>query len=185
MKKKPLIFLLVFAFLFSGCKSGEPLDISPYSEVDTLEDIWIEVDPETVSSSGTKIIIYNTSDRDDFFTGLWFCIEVNKDGIWYSLPYINDGVGFPTPDIPIPTVSEINAGFIDGIHYDSNSKVSWRRFPPNEMNCQWEHMYGELPKGDYRLIISLASYRDLPSSEDSPEYYLSAHFPLTDVRKGS
>ncbi len=174
--KHSLFFLLLFVF-FSGCRADDSLAFSPYTEVDTITDVWIEVDQTTVSSCGTKITIHNTSDRDDFCTGLWFCVERNEDGTWYSLPFQGETVGFPLIDIAIPTASEINSGFIDGLHYDSNSEISWRRYPPNELNCLWEDMYGDLPKGDYRLIISLFSKKDIPS-EDVPKYYLSAPFSI-------
>ena len=179
MKIKVLLFSICLAIFCSGCKSEEPLIVSPYDQIDTISDVWIEAEQETISPLGIKIIFHNTSERDDLFTGLWFCVEENKDETWYSLPLPAETVGFPSVDIDIPTASEIAFGFTDGIHYHSNSEISWKRSPPNEMVFQWEDIYGELPAGNYRLIICLSSKKDIPLSETSPKYYLSAPFSIS------
>jgi hypothetical protein len=179
MKLKFLFVFLFFALLISGCGYDEPLVASPYDELDTLTDVWIEVDPSTISSCGTEIIIHNNSDRDDLFTGLWFCIEVDKDGTWFSLPLNQETVGFPSLDIDILTDAEIRADSTDVLPDDSIGDLLRTHFSPNRISFQWEDWYGALPRGDYRLIISLLSKKDIPISETSPKYYLSAPFSIS------
>ena len=178
MWKKCLLFLCLYILAFSfGCEANTNYNPSPYIDVDILDDIWIEVEQENISSDSVKISIINTSERDDFFTGLWYCIEEKNGDAWYSLPLQDYGGFFPSLAIKIPTASEISSGFIDGIHYNSESKLAWQRNPPNEMVFKFEYLYGKLSAGDYRIIIEVMSENDIPI-EDSDKYYLSAPFSI-------
>lgn len=154
-------------------------ELSPYDTVNAIEGIWIEIDQTTLTPSGAEIITHNTTERNDLFRGLSYCIEKYRKGNWYTFAPLPDiTFGAPSLDIHIPTASEIEAGFVDGLHYYSDSEFSWARYPPNRIGCKWEYDYGVLPSGDYRIIIDLISYDDIPLTENSPVYYLSAQFSI-------
>ena len=173
-----MLFLCLYIVSFSfGCSANTTHTPSPYIDLNTLDDVWIEVDQATISCSSVKIFMHNTSERDDFFTGLWYSVERKEDDTWYSLPFQTDAIGFPSLDIEIPTASEISSGFIDGIDYNSKSELAWKRNPPNEMEFKFENLYGELSAGDYRIIIEVMSKKDIPI-DDSDKYYLSAPFSI-------
>lgn len=178
MKKKCILFLCLYILSFSfGCGANTDYSPSPYIDLNTLDDIWIEADQESISCSSVRIFIHNTSERDDFFTGLWYCIEEKKGDTWYSLPLQDYGGFVPSLAIEIPTASEISSGFIDGIDYNSKSELAWKRSPPNEMEFKFEYLYGKLSAGDYRIIIEVMSEKDIPI-DDSDKYYLSAPFSI-------
>lgn len=180
-RKYVVLTLLSFLFFgFAGCGS-EAKTPSPFDDVDTLDGVWIEVKPETVSSTGTEIVFHNSTDRDDLFFGVQYIVEESGGDGWYTLPEQSAGsADGPLIDLHIPTASAIEAGFVEGVDYHPDSQMSWRRTPPNEMHYNWKDVYGELPPGDYRILIEVCSEPDLPQSGDLPGYYLSAPFSITE-----
>ena len=159
-------------------------DISPYNTVNTIEGVWGEAIQETITAKGMDIKFHNTTERADLFYDLWFCVEVEKRGCWCSLPQLQDNMNGPIPDldIHIPTASEIKSGFLAGVDYFPDSQLTWKQYPPDEMGYNWEHIYGILPSGNYRLLISVYSENNLsipPGSTDIPTQYLSIPFTIS------
>ena len=92
LKKPYAAFLLIcffMPFLFAGCssKNREP---SPYTEVNTIDGIWMEIKEETVSPTGLDFVFQNTSGRDDFFYGEFFRLEEYKRGNWFMVDPLPD-----------------------------------------------------------------------------------------------
>ena len=132
--------------------------LSPYQEVDTIDGVWMEVDSATVSPKGAVFVIHNMTERTDLDTGPGFCIEKRRGRAWYTLPLLSGGPwDGPLVAWPIPP--------------DSSGR-------PLSCECDWTWAYGELPPGDYRLLKEVPSLLDVPLSEDSPRYYLSAEFTV-------
>lgn len=177
-------FLTAVSVLFlclTGC-GGEEKAGAPFTDADTLDGVWITVKAETVASTGVEVVFHNTTDREDLIYGVEYSVvEEGEDGSWYTLPQVSGSTADgPLIDFHIPAASAIEAGFTEGVDYDPDSELAWYRLPPNEMSCDWADVHGELPPGYYRIFVKVQSELDMPLTEDSPAYYLSAPFTIAE-----
>lgn len=170
--------VLLLALFWTVRQGQTSLDPSPYTETDMLDGIWLEARCEPAAPGGVDIIFHNETERTDLFHGLGFCIEKERNSRWYRIPVIS-GSPVSDIDIPIPSASKAEAGFVDGIDYDSDSRNFWQQRPPNELRCDWTHQYGALPPGRYRVVLEVWSKDDSPISYDTPKHFLSAPFSIT------
>lgn len=163
MKKnyQHILFLFVTVLFISFTwryQADLKVGLSPYQEVDTIDGVWMEVDSATISFEGAVFVIHNMTERTDLDTGPGFCIEKRRGRAWYTLPLLSGGPwDGPLVAWPIPP--------------DSSGR-------PLSYKCDWTQTYGELPPGNYRLLKEVTSLLDVPLSEDSPRYYLSAPFAV-------
>lgn len=154
MKTNVLTSLLTLLCLLAGC-GGDSAERSPYSEVNTLDGIWIEAVPETVTPTGLTVAFCNATERNDIVHGYGFCVEVWKGEQWYSVKdLIWEG---PAIALEVPTASQIKEGV------------------PNEQEYQWKTYCGALEPGTYRLVISVGSMNDAPNPVN---YFLTAPFEI-------
>ena len=58
--------------------------LSPYQEVDTIDGVWMEADPATVSPEGAMFVIHNMTGRMDFETNPEYCIEKKRGNTMQS-----------------------------------------------------------------------------------------------------
>lgn len=155
-----LLFLLSWMLALPGC-AGERQERSPFEEVNTLEGLQLQAKPGTVTPTGMTVVFCNTTERDDFIYGIWYCIEEQRDGAWYTIPPLLEeykGVGGgPTVGYEIPSASAIEAG------------VS------NEREYDWSLPFGTLEPGEYRLLTIVGSLLDHTGSEDC---FLAAEFTI-------
>ncbi len=163
--------LLLFMPLFlAGCsdRRSEP---SSYEAVNTLDGIWIEVKEETVTPTGLEIVFHNTTDRDDYFYGAWYALEVYSKGKWLKVN--------PLPDVEWSQEDWDRRVYTqEKLERFGNGRTEWSGYLPNEMGYDWEWYYGALPRGKYRIVIYLLSDFDKPIQETSPRYYLAANFGI-------
>ena len=150
-------------------------------DVDTVEGVRIEIKAGSLSPHGAEIVFYNDTERRDYYTGVYCQIERKRWNRWYRVPYIIKIEG-PFSELtmsrPIPTHSAIEAGFVPGRDYHPDSDFSWSRCPPNELCFDWTLEHGELPPGDYRLLMEVLSEYD-EYDEDYHPRYLSAPFTIS------
>ena len=99
---------------------------------------------DTLTKTGATIIISDISEQENTY-GEWFRIDKKINGFWSELETINNDYGFN--DIAL-TVGE--------------SKQL-------EINTDWSKLYGELEKGEYRLVKTLY---------DNEHIYLSVEFTI-------
>lgn len=167
------LLLLVGAAFFAWETRG--LEPSPCTEVNTIDGVWTQVKPESVTPESLTLEFCNTTQRRDLFYGVSYCIEVKKFGRWYT--YLNQPDG-PSIGFRIPTASELQAGYVEGRDYDPANVLWWARTPPNEKHYDWAVYCGALPPGQYRIVVDVLSDFDIPIREDSPVYYLAAPFSI-------
>ena len=164
--------------------------LSPYEEVNSVEGLWIEVKPETVSTTGVEVEFHNTTaERTDFINGftygVGYCgVEKREDDSWYELPCLDgffSGGDGPSIDFHIYTQPELEQMFADagydpdsGLPWKPDSPFSWGKYPPNTMGYSWESDYGELPPGEYRIIVDVLT----GSGKTLTTYYLTAQFQI-------
>lgn len=128
--KKTFIYLIFFiCLLMSGCNDmmiGEKSIL----EISDTNDFTLTV--EEVSPIGIEIKISNNSPKT-LFWGSWFVIEKKVNENWFEVIQLK--------------------------MEDNGAKRSWTNtlafLDSNETRIieqQWENGYGELPKGDYRII---------------------------------
>jgi len=158
-KEKTGRFLLLILLLLTltACQT----QTSPFSEVDTLEGMWIEAVPETVTPAGLTVSFHNSTERDDIVYACGFCVEEQKGERWYPLFRTSMVWEGPTIALPFPTASQLEAG------------------APNEQAYYWKSYCGALGPGTYRLVIAVSSMEDKAEPVD---YFLTAPFEITGRR---
>ena len=126
MVKKYLI-LLCFICLLSACSKESEADWPPsmFETVNNLEGVTMSVKQSSVSSTGLTIVMSNRTDRS-FSYGEFFSLDKKVNDNWVEVPVI--GSGFDDP----------------ALHLNAKHTKEW--------DINWEWLYGELTKGDYRII---------------------------------
>ena len=177
MSKRRIAFI-VFAFAFFSLAAWRQLhnekNVSPYQEVDTLEDVWIEAKPGTVTPYGMVILIHNTAERGDYETGDGYVVEKKRGDQWYTIPGSRLSFDMPGPLIAylIPTASEIEqASAPDGGNRGKSRGSEW--------TYGWSGACGELPPGDYRLLLEVDAAEDIHLEGYEGPWYLSAPFTIS------
>ncbi len=143
--------------VMSGMNLPAVVDAPWTAEVNTLDGVTLSVEKYTGTSGDLEInnlIRLNYQSSDDvgkiLQTGAWFTIQRKVDGAWYDL-------------VPI-------------------AEVAWEEIaynvPAGEttvLPVTWEYLYGELPPGEYRIVISIQDWR---APGDFDTYYLADEFEI-------
>jgi len=110
----------------------------------------------SVTPTGLQLSMVNEGEIN-FGHGLMFSIEQHLDGAWVQVPFIND-IGWRLPLLSVSPFTTI------------------------EENISWEHMHGQLPPGQYRVVRNFIihdMFDPAPMWErDIPESYLYAVFTV-------
>lgn len=147
MKKTILAILLcgVIMLGITGCGSSNTFDIGSVSDVEIRNnnDVTLSIKDGTLKNTGVTLILKNDSDKLLYYDE-YYKMEIKKDNEWHTINvelYFND---------PLWIVKQ-------------NSK--------KEIKLNWEHGYGKLAKGDYRIIKKVYF-----ENEEEQEFYISAEF---------
>lgn len=117
-------------------------------ELNTLDGVTMQM--EKYTSSGGDVEIRNETDKEIIF-GDWYVIQSETNGKWKTMPYKVKNVGFHEVAYNAPKDETV-------IH-----------------EVKWDVLYGELPKGRYRIIKDMLDFR---GTGDYTEYYLAAEFEI-------
>lgn len=134
MRQIVLISFILSLSVISGCllsSDSTELKKSDVEEVNTLEQVVLEVVESTVTPEGLTLRIVNSSDKAIRYNGA-FSLEETIDGEWYV---VNDVLGgkFEFAD--------------EGLGTESNSTT--------DIPIDWRGIYGELDSGDYRILFNV------------------------------
>lgn len=94
----------------------------------TDENITMKIKEDTLTNKGATLIITDLSGRDITY-GKWYRLDKYVDGKWKKLNYIIKG-----------PVAWLTMGYLTN---DNNIL---------EMDVNWEHLYGVLETGKYRIV---------------------------------
>ena len=143
--------------VMSGMNLPAVVDAPWTAEVNTLDGVTLSVEKYTGTSGDLEInnlIRLNYQSSDDvgkiLQTGAWFTIQRKIDGVWYDLAPIAE-VGWHQ------VAYTISAG------------------ETTVLPVTWEYLYGELPPGEYRIVISIQDWR---APGDFDTYYLADEFEI-------
>ncbi|MFA1643463.1 immunoglobulin-like domain-containing protein [Chryseomicrobium imtechense] len=133
MRHSLLLFVLLLSLL-TGCSFSEKsaeLVKSDVTEVNTLDEVSLEVLNDTLTPSGLTLHLINSAEHSVGYNGS-FSLERKIEGDWYV---VNDVVGgrFAFTD--------------EGLGTDKNSCT--------DMAIDWRGIYGELDAGDYRILFNV------------------------------
>ena len=107
-------------------------------------DISLSLKPNTLTSKGATFIIKNNS-NEDYTYGAEYKIQVKRDGQWQDI------------ELDQPLVWNSMA-------YSLNSRGQ------REINIDYTYGYGELSKGEYRLVKKVFKEKDIPIDETKYQY---------------
>jgi len=117
-------------------------------ELNTLDGVTMQL--EKYTSSGGDVAIRNETDKEITF-GDWYVIQSETNGKWKTMPYKVKNVAFHQVAYNAPKDETVSH------------------------EVKWDVLYGELPKGRYRIIKDMLDFR---GTGDYTEYYLAAEFEI-------
>ena len=154
-----LIFVILVVFAMAGC--GDAYEVGELStiEPDTYSNAFLELNEGSVTATSVEPIVIIADDFQLKTTGqgVIFFLEQAEDDGWHTL-------------VPSAEVE----GTSDPITFKMGKTT---------LSYKWEHIYGELPDGTYRVIGTFLT-------DDGETIYLSSEFTLpyvedTDASEGS
>ena len=113
--------------------NNEQLENESYKDIEEKElqdkysKISLSIKKDTLTKTGATIVISDISEQENTY-GEWFRIDKKIDGFWEELTPVSDEYGFE------------EVAYLIG----KDNKL--------EMNTDWSELYGELEKGEYRLV---------------------------------
>lgn len=131
----------------AGMNLPAVMDTPWNKDVNTLDGVTLSMEKYTNTNGDLEI---NNQLRKILQTGKMFTIQRQIDGVWYELS-------------PIAEVCW------DEVAY---------KLPAGEntiLPVTWEYIYGELPPGEYRIVIKIQDWR---APGDYDEYYLAEEFEI-------
>ncbi|WP_391205525.1 immunoglobulin-like domain-containing protein [Psychrobacillus sp. L4] len=137
----------------SNSDSNETTDWEPtiYETVNNLDEVTMIAKEGTVSSTGLTVTFENNSNKQIIY-GDPSLIEKKIKGKWYQVPDVLSG----------------NYGFNDIGYGLSSQEVK-------EWTTDWEWLYGNLDKGEYRIVKYILDFRE---AGDYDKYHLTAEFTV-------
>jgi hypothetical protein len=124
---------------------------TPYDVVNDLEGVTLEIRENTLSDKGLTLVIKNVTPREYIFSPS-YCVEQEINGQWHRVPYVTKIVGWRSSDNLIVVGNSVN-----------------------ELEINWEWLYGNLSSGNYRIIKSCVY---LSSPGEWVGHQLSAEFTI-------
>ncbi len=145
MKKKVLLIISLFAvILLTGCTNNRIGEKTPHKI--TNDKITMEVKQGTLTKSSTTIIMTNKT-NEEYTYGEPFHLEIKHKDSWHILELEpNNDLFFTMPAYLLKAGESVEKGY------------------------EWEHGYGKLKKGTYRLVTDF--------SKDQNKYYVAAEFTI-------
>ncbi len=130
--KKTIFTILICGFVvlgITGCgNSKNEFDVGNKSDVQiSRNDASLSIKDGTLKNTGATLVLTNNSDKD-FQYGNPYEIEIKKDGEWHK---INVQLDFTLPAFGLKAKET------------------------KEIELDWEHGYGKLASGTYRIIKSI------------------------------
>ena len=169
MKKSICIILIVITSILSGCSLTknkeivfpkdfkENYEVSSYGteeKINSLSDVKItSSEKEGFDLESATFFLENKSNKEYHYSKSYFEIEAEQSDTWYQLTQLSD----PSKDDEVDAVIK------------PSEKLS--------LNYNISSIYGELPSGLYRIIVSVA-YFEYPKDWDYDTYYLACEFTI-------
>lgn len=124
-----LLFLVSLGIILTGCNKDN-LNLGGKSNYNITKDqVVINIDKESITNTGIKITLVNKTENE-YEYGSGFIVEYLKNNNWYSIT--------PKKEIDYNMMS-----------YTLEPKIE------HTFEYNWKEIYGELPKGKYRIIKEL------------------------------
>lgn len=121
-----ILFCCVMILVITGCRnSTNDFEIGKKTDIQNFQhDVSLYIKEGTLTNTGATLVLTNNSDKD-FQYGNPYEIEIKKDGEWHK---INAKLNFTLP------------------------AYSLKSGETKEIELSWEHGYGKLSNGTYRII---------------------------------
>ncbi len=150
---KKIILLILLTLLITGCSLKKekfvPGTLDCETDIKEISDIFtLTIHAEGLTKTKMNLTITNDDDKE-YYLEDWFRIEKKHNGKWYKLKMDNSLGSFLMQELYSPGESKTFNDF------------------------GWEPIYGELPDGEYRIIMRFYE----PDKEDI-KYYATAKFGI-------
>ena len=157
--KKIILFLTIISVVLVGCSKEQEnyADWEPttYETVNNLDGVAMIVKERVVSSTKLTVILENSSYLHILY-GDPYSLEKKIDGKWYQVPVLV------------------------GDDYYTTSGIGYELAPSHrhEIKINWDMLYGDLHKGDYRIVKDVLDFSSSRGQGTYNEYYLAAEFTI-------
>ncbi len=147
---KKIILLILLTLTITGCSLKKekfvPGTLDGETNIKEISDIFtLTIDEKSVTAKGLSLTLTNNSDIT-YYLGNDFKIEKKQDDKWYKLK-------------------------MDG---EMMIALSLKSIDPRDallFNIEWWPWYGELPKGEYRIVMDFYEL-------EKARYYTAAEFSI-------
>ncbi|TVP91492.1 immunoglobulin-like domain-containing protein [Alkalibacterium sp.] len=156
IKTRYLLLTALAVYLLNACnnevqENTADLEESTLGEVNTIDNVSMTADSESVSPTGVTVIFENNSEQQLIYSED-ILLEESIEEQWYELPVTLSG----------------DYGYEDiGYEVDSGEESS--------MAINWEWLYGDLDEGYYRIAKRVLDFR---GTGDFDEHTLTAEFEI-------
>ena len=147
---------MLSSFLLIGCgnsSKSNSADWKPttHETVNNFVGVSMTIKKGTVSTTGLTIEIKNKSDKECIY-GADLLLEKKINGKWCQ----------------VPIIMKDNYGIIAiGYHVAPGENSEWKAY--------WDWLYGNIDKGDYRILKEVSDFR---KPGDYDDYYLTSEFTI-------
>lgn len=145
----------IYFVVVVGCGSNKPAETTDWEptnlqSVNDIDGVTLNFNQETLSATGGTIVLINET-NNQYSYGEAFFLEQKIEGDWFQVPVDTENYGFNDIGYLLPPL-----GF-------------------EEIEVDWEWIYGKLAIGDYRLVKEVIDSR---ASGDYNQYDLAAEFTI-------
>ena len=151
MKKLILVILLWVILIptLTGCsKLQNKFEIGAKSDITLLSnDVLMNIKEKSLSNTGATLILQNNADKLLYYDEI-YQMEINQNNEWHK---INVDLMFNDPLWQVPG------------------------HQLTEITLNWQHGYGKLAKGQYRIIKEVYFKN---KDEKEPSFYVAAEFTI-------
>lgn len=154
IKKIITTLILIFTFfLLNGCRFSSALNIGDVSEIETntFEGVSLKIEADTLTNTSAKVWVKNNTEFEITSGNEYdFFLQVYQDNHWYSIK---------TGD-------------------RSNTAEAMVLKGEQTIDINWIDIYGELPKGHYRIVKEFFPWSNEESLGYKNAFYLSDEFDI-------
>lgn len=149
MKKVFIVFISLILLLgVTGCGNKNNFSVGDKSTVEVVDkNVVFDLDEETLTNGSASILLRNDSEYNVSY-GTPYELEIKEDGEWHK---INVELFFTMP------LMSLKPGESENLEFN------------------WAESYGELAKGEYRIIKSVTVESDIPES-----FYVASEFTIVE-----
>lgn len=116
-------------------------------ELNEIDNVSMTIKEGTLTKTGATVIINDSNGSGTYIYGTEFRVDKKENGEWKELEYIHTDFGFTSMAYYVDEIGKL------------------------EFDCDWEYMYGELSRDEYRIVKHTFLESDTPITNEDYLYF--------------